>query len=119
MTSASPNPLAPLALLHRLDAHDRALFTRWARRDTQHGTPGGTHGGTHGGTRGDRHTDAGARLWRLVTHLGGATTTLALAIVPLAASGTLRTAAWHALLTLVLSHLVVHCVKRHVGRPRP
>ena len=49
----------------------------------------------------------------------GATTTLAAAVAPLRAGGSLERAAHGAFLTLVLSHILVQFVKRTVGRPRP
>lgn len=55
---------------------------------------------------------------RALTHLGGARATILLAVAPL------LTPRWyhlgeHALLTLVLSHVLVQFIKRTVGRPRP
>lgn len=89
-----------LSLLTRLDAHDRALYSRWCI-----------------GPAAPRR----ARLaWTTLTHLGGATCSVLAALVPLLlATGALRAAALRALVTLLLSHLVVQAVKRTVGRPRP
>lgn len=90
--------MAPL--LARLDSHDRALY-QWLLL-------------AH---------DARLRsrlLWTGLTHLGGATLTILLVLLPLfAARG-----AWHdgAVLgawTLLLSHLLVQVAKRHTTRPRP
>jgi undecaprenyl-diphosphatase len=86
-------------LLTRLDARDRALFARYSVRE---------------------RSSPGTRIfWTVLTHLGGVACSLAAAIVPLRASGTLGLAARHALETLVVSHLIVQLVKRVVGRPRP
>jgi undecaprenyl-diphosphatase len=58
--------------------------------------------------------------WTLLTHLGGTTVSVAAALLPLVfADGELRTAAQHAMATLVISHLAVQLVKRTVSRPRP
>lgn len=88
------------SLLTRLDARDRALYTRWCI-----------------GPAASRR----ARLsWVLLTHLGGATCSVLAALLPLRlARGALHDAASRALATLVLSHLVVQAIKRTVGRPRP
>src|SRR4249920_2542507 len=88
-----------IMILSRLNARDRALFLRWAMLDT---------------------ASRKARMfWLTLTHLGGATTTLAAALVPLRMGGSLERAAHGAFLTLVLSHILVQFVKRTVGRPRP
>lgn len=87
------------SLLHRLDARDRALFLRWAS--------------TASITRRKR------RAWTALTHTGGATATIVSSTVPLAFHGAVREGARLALVTLVLSHLVVQLIKRTVGRPRP
>src|SRR5689334_9077804 len=87
-------------LLDRLDARDRALFTRCAI---------------------DPDSRCIRWLWVMLTHIGGATCSVAAAIAPriLGAAGELARASSQALETLVLSHLVVQLVKRTVGRPRP
>lgn len=89
-----------LSLITHLDARDRALYSRWCI-----------------GPAAPRR----ARLaWTALTHLGGATCSVLAALLPLLlAAGALRAAALRALVTLVLSHLVVQAVKRTVGRPRP
>ena len=87
------------SLLHRLDARDRALFARWAS--------------TAAVTRRKR------RAWTTLTHTGGATCTIVASTVPLALHGAIREAARLALVTLVVSHLIVQLIKRTVGRPRP
>ena len=85
-------------LLFRLDTRDRALLTRLA---IGHSAP------------------PGVRLfWLTVTHLGGAISAIALAVLPLLVKG-LDRASINATVTLVVSHLLVQCVKRTVGRPRP
>lgn len=87
------------SLLTRLDARDRALFLRLALHDA---------------------TGASARrFWRGVTHLGGATFTVAVSLAPLALGGAWQAGATRALVILVVSHLLVQLVKRTVGRPRP
>lgn len=87
------------SLITRLDARDRALFTRWVI--AEHATP------------------LRRRCWRGLTHLGGAAATIALCTVPLLLGGAIAHAAVHALTTLVVSHIVVQLIKRSVGRPRP
>lgn len=58
--------------------------------------------------------------WHVLTHLGGTACSLVAAAVPiLLAPGPLHEAGRHALLTLVVSHMVVQMVKRTVSRPRP
>lgn len=88
-----------LAIIRRVDAGDRALFARWT---LQAGI--------------ESHA---CRVWRALTHLGGATCTLAATLVPVIAGGPARGAARDALVVLVVSHLLVQAVKRSVGRPRP
>ncbi len=87
------------ALLSRLDAHDRALFTRWALEATP--------------------SRAARWFWKSLTHLGGVSCSVAAALLPSFAEGLVGTAGRKALWTLVLSHLLVQFVKRTVGRPRP
>ncbi len=87
------------SLLARLDARDRALFARWTV---------------------DRGAIAGARrAWVALTHLGGVWCTVAAATLPILAGGTIRVAALRALLGLVVSHVIVQIIKRHVLRERP
>ena len=58
--------------------------------------------------------------WTLITHLGGTVVSITAALLPfLVADGEIRTAATHAVATLVVSHLAVQLVKRTVVRPRP
>lgn len=87
------------ALLARLDARDRALFTRCALEASA------------------------SRLfrvfWKTLTHLGGVSCSIAAAVIPALSRGTLATAGRQAIWALVVSHLVVQLVKRTVGRPRP
>jgi undecaprenyl-diphosphatase len=86
------------SLFQRLDARDRALFDRWTI---------------------DRST-AGRRAWIVVTHMGGLWCSVAAATVPLlAASATLRAAAFRAFLGLAISHVIVQILKRNVLRVRP
>jgi undecaprenyl-diphosphatase len=91
--------MASTSLLHRLDARDRALFLRWTTAVESRGRA--------------------RRAWTILTHAGGATSTIAASTVPLALQGLLTEAAQLALATLVISHLIVQLVKRTVGRPRP
>jgi len=87
------------SLLQRLDRRDRALFARWSiGSDVGRSLRGG---------------------WTLLTHVGGAMATIAFAVLPLAVDGALRSAALHALATLILSHVAVQMLKRSIGRPRP
>jgi undecaprenyl-diphosphatase len=86
------------SLFQRLDARDRALFDRWTI---------------------DRST-AGRRAWIVLTHMGGLWCSVAAATVPLlAASATLRGAAFRAFLGLAISHVIVQVLKRNVLRVRP
>jgi undecaprenyl-diphosphatase len=87
------------ALLTRLDARDRALFTRLSVFET---------------------ASRGARMfWTAVTHLGGTLSSISAASFPLVTGGPLVPEGRRALATLVVSHLIVQLVKRTVGRPRP
>jgi undecaprenyl-diphosphatase len=86
-------------LLTRLDARDRALFARYSA--------------------GKRASRPARFFWTALTHLGGVSCSVAAATVPLTASGPLGLAARRALVTLVVSHLIVQLVKRTIGRPRP
>jgi undecaprenyl-diphosphatase len=89
-----------LPLLLRLDASDRALFTRLALSDAA--------------------PLSSARLWIAVTHLGGATSMILAVLLPLVlTAGPLHTAAALGAWSLLVSHLVVQLVKRNAGRPRP
>jgi len=83
----------------RLDAHDRALFERWAI--------------------GPDAALLSRRSWNAITHAGGTTCSVLAATVPVLAGGELARAARLAFVTLVVSHLLVQLVKRTVGRPRP
>jgi undecaprenyl-diphosphatase len=88
-------------LLARLDAGDRALFVRWTL-DPRHAHP------------------ATGWAWRLITHLGGASASVTLALATaLSADAVIAAGGRLAVATLVLSHLLVQVVKRSVGRPRP
>jgi undecaprenyl-diphosphatase len=85
-------------LLSNLGAHDRTLFLRWALADSSR---------------------LARVLWTILTNAGGATCTILAATLPLLAGGALADLGWHALATLVFSHLIVQLIKRTVGRPRP
>ncbi len=86
-------------LLARLDARDRALFTRFAM---------------------DAKSASRSRgVWLCITHLGGVTGSIVGALLAsLLPQGSLALS-WRALLALGLSHLVVQVVKRHAVRERP
>jgi undecaprenyl-diphosphatase len=83
----------------RLGARDRALMLRCAIQ------PGASPASRAG--------------WTVVTHAGGSVPSILAAALPWFACCTLHDASRLALLTLVLSHLLVQLVKRTVGRGRP
>ncbi len=93
-------------ILARLDARDRAIFARWTIAPP---------------------SPRVARLWTLITHLGGARATILAVILPALSSFTLpfplashvRHAALLGGLTLLFSHLAVQLLKRTAIRPRP
>ena len=87
------------SLFSRLDARDRALFTRWVIAE---------------------HTRSGTcQLWRSLTHLGGASVTISACTIPIFLGGTVAHAAKQGFAILFISHLIVQLIKRSVGRPRP
>jgi undecaprenyl-diphosphatase len=89
----------PAPLLARLDAHDRALLLRCAiPPDARR---------------------ASRRSWTLVTHAGGTAPSLLAAGLPWFACCRLHEASHAALLTMIVSHLIVQLVKRTIGRGRP
>lgn len=88
---------APLLL--RLDAHDRALMRRCAIPPAAPRTS--------------------RAVWVGITHLGSTGVSLAAAGLPWFACCSLAEASRLALVTLVVSHLLVQLVKRAVGRGRP
>jgi undecaprenyl-diphosphatase len=85
------------SILERLDAHDRALFTRWTI-----GRPAEVR-----------------RTWVACTHLGGLRCIAVMAGVPLFAGGQVRTVAIHAVICIAISHAIVQLLKRNVLRARP
>lgn len=86
-------------LLVRLGAHDRALMLRCAISPA---------------------APRAARLgWAVVTHLGSTSVSVSAAGLPWLTCYEARRAAELAILTLVISHLLVQLVKRTVGRGRP
>jgi undecaprenyl-diphosphatase len=89
-----------LPLLARLDSHDRAIYRYLLLA---------------------REAGAHSRLWwTALTHLGGATSTILLILVPLLfADGAWHGAAVEGAWTLLLSHLLVQVAKRTATRPRP
>ncbi len=86
-------------MLERLNARDRALFLRWSIFE-----------------RASRRARVG---WTAITHLGGATTTIAATTLPIAHGGPVQAVAERALAALVLSHLVVRILKQSCARLRP
>ncbi|HLV24868.1 MAG TPA: hypothetical protein VKZ41_01045, partial [Gemmatimonadales bacterium] len=93
-------------IIARLDASDRAIFARWTVAPPP---------------------PLVARLWTLVTHLGGSTATILAVLLPAFVSLFLtpdfairvRQASLAGALTLLISHLLVQVLKRTAGRPRP
>jgi undecaprenyl-diphosphatase len=87
-------------LLLRLEARDRALYSRMALSATA--------------------PLSSTRLWIAVTHLGGATSAILAVLLPLLfTEGVVRQAAALGAWSLLVSHVVVQIVKRNAGRPRP
>ena len=86
-------------LLTRLDARDRALFARLVLPAHQ------------------------ARRWRevwtVITHLGGARGSIVACLLSVLLPTVTLAMAWHALLVLGVSHVVVQLVKRFAVRERP
>jgi undecaprenyl-diphosphatase len=86
-------------VLSMLAARDRALFDQIAT--------------------GPSHNRLARWGWTVMTHGGGVITTIVAATLPMLLGGAIQHAAVRALLTLVVSHLVVQAIKRTVSRPRP
>jgi undecaprenyl-diphosphatase len=89
------------SILARLDARDRALFSRW------------TLTGRSRFRRG---------IWIAITHCGGVWCSVAAVILPLVladSNSLLHHAAARALAGLVISHAIIQIVKRYVARQRP
>ncbi|MDQ8164631.1 MAG: phosphatase PAP2 family protein [Gemmatimonadota bacterium] len=93
-------PLMRTLMFDRLEDRDRALYLRWALADSA------------------SHT---SRLfWTALTHLGGVSASVVLALIPLVlAHGQLKVAAVQAAWALTISHLMVQVIKRSVERTRP
>ena len=88
------------SLLDRVHSRDTALYRRW-RLDGDDASP-------------DR------RLWVLLTHLGGATPSIAVALLPIVFNKSiLAPIGWQAGIVLGLSTLVVQVMKRNILRTRP
>jgi len=88
-----------LPLLTRLDARDRALFTRVAVNV--------------------RRTPRACDAWMMISHLGGARATIGMCVLSAALPWVTFRLAWRALLVLAASHLLVQIVKRFAVRERP
>ncbi|MBK8248611.1 MAG: phosphatase PAP2 family protein [Gemmatimonadetes bacterium] len=87
-------------VIAHLDARDRAMFVRMASRA--------------------RRGASSQWCWTGLTHLGGATVTIALSLgCLLSGKGSWAIGGRAALIILVTSHLLVQLIKRSVGRPRP
>jgi undecaprenyl-diphosphatase len=87
-------------ILDRIAHGDRALYLRWVI--------------------GESASRATLFFWTALTHLGGVTASVILALVPLvAAEGQLRISAVQAAWSLALSQLAVQVIKRRVVRARP
>jgi undecaprenyl-diphosphatase len=99
----TPGPtVARASFVSRLDARDRALLARWSA--------------------GSAASVVERRVWTVLTHLGGASCSILVALLPFLPGGTLGVldaVGSKALVALVVSHLAVQAVKRTVGRPRP
>ena len=89
----------PAGFLARLDARDRALFVRLAHDS--------------------RHAHPLPRVWMVITHAGGARASIGICLLSTLVPGVSIRLAWHSLLLLGVSHLIVQIVKRFAGRPRP
>lgn len=88
------------SVLDRLHSRDTALYRRW-RLDGDDASP-------------DR------RIWVLLTHIGGATPSIAAALLPLVFNHSiLAPIGWQAGIVLGLSTLVVQVMKRNILRTRP
>lgn len=87
------------SLLHRLHERDTALYRRWRLDGDQSG--------------------AGRQVWVLLTHLGGATPTIAAAVLPMMLGGQIGGIGAQAGVALVLSTFVVQVMKRNILRTRP
>jgi undecaprenyl-diphosphatase len=91
--------MTSLPLLARLDARDRALFSLLALNASD--------------------ARVSRSWWLALTHLGGATGSILLAMSAAWMPGGSIALAWQALLVLGLSHAVVQVVKRGAVRERP
>ena len=89
----------PTTILRRLDARDRELLVRWSDATAR--------------------SAAVRRFWTILTHVGGATASILIALLPLLPGNHFADVGRSAMAVLVLSHLAVQFVKRTVGRPRP
>lgn len=85
--------------LNRLDARDRALFSRYALSPSCAALQ--------------------RRFWLTITHAGGARVSIGVCLASPLMPGVTLGIAWRTLLLLGISHAVVQLIKRSVGRPRP
>lgn len=86
-------------LIGRLNRSDHGLYDRWALREDS--------------------AIAARAAWVTVTHAGGAVATILAAAWPLLRSSVGWHRDWLPAAALAVSHVVVQCIKRTVGRPRP
>ena len=98
-TDPHPRTMTPLSLLDRLHERDTALYRRWRLDGDDAG--------------------AGRNVWVMLTHLGGATPTIAAALLPMLVGGQIAGIGAQAGVTLLLSTLVVQVMKRNILRTRP
>lgn len=91
--------MTTLPLLARIDARDRALFSRFALNASM--------------------PRRSLSVWLTLTHLGGATGSILLALLSALLPGGSVAIAWNALLALGISHAVVQVIKRRAVRERP
>ena len=83
----------------RLDAHDRALYTRWAL-------------GAHAGR-------PARDFWAALSRSGGATASIGICIASCAVPSVSAALVWRALFLLGASQLAVAVIKRRAARTRP
>ena len=87
------------SLLERLHRRDTALYRRW-RLDGDERSPDW-------------------RIWVVLTHLGGATFCITVALLPLFVGGPLAAMGWQPAMCVLLSTFMVQVMKRNILRSRP